>query len=109
MENIFSDAGFGGGDGVIGMQIHLFILDRLPHPLDEDIVAPGAAPVHADADLMLLKDCDEARRGKLRALVGVEDLRRTVPADRFLERLDAEIRRHAIGDSSAQDPAAEPI
>jgi hypothetical protein len=30
------------------MQVDLFGLDRLPQPLDEHVVAPGAAPVHAD-------------------------------------------------------------
>jgi hypothetical protein len=31
---------------------------------------------------------NEVRPGKLRALVGGEDFRRTVPYDRFLERID---------------------
>src|SRR5882762_1859920 len=79
------------------MQIDLFVLDRLPQPLDEHIVAPRTASIHADADFVSLKNIDEARRGKLRALVGVEDLRRSVAADRFLKRLDAEVRRHAEG------------
>ena len=28
---------FGGGDGVIGMQVYLFVLDRLPQSLDEHV------------------------------------------------------------------------
>jgi len=91
------------------MQIDLFVFDRLPQPLDEDVVAPRTASIHADADFVSLQHIDEACGGKLRALVGVEDLRRTVAADGFLERFDAEVRRHAVGDPPAQNPPAEPV
>src|ERR1017187_5231673 len=92
------DPSLGRRDGVVRMQIDLFVLDRLPQPLDEHVVAPRTAPVHADADLMLLQNLDEARGRKLRSLVGVEDLRCPVPGDRLLERLDAKISRYAVRD-----------
>jgi hypothetical protein len=52
------------------VQIDLFVLDRLPQPLDEHVVAPGAAAIHADANFVSLQHIDEARGGKLRSLVG---------------------------------------
>ena len=48
---VISDASLGGRHRVVGMQLELFVLDRLPQPLDEHAVAPGAAPVHADLNL----------------------------------------------------------
>lgn len=41
-------------DGYVGVQVDLFVLDRSPYPLDEDIVAPAALAVHADADPVFL-------------------------------------------------------
>jgi hypothetical protein len=46
---------------------------------------------------------------ELRSLIGVEDLRRPVLCDRFLQSLDAEVGGHAVGDAPAQDLAAEPV
>jgi hypothetical protein len=54
------------------MQIDLFVLDRLPQSLDEHVVAPGAAPVHADLDSVPLQDLDEARGSELRSLLHSE-------------------------------------
>lgn len=71
------------------MQVDLFVFHGFLQPLDEHVVAPGAAAVHADTDFIALQNIDEARRGKLRALVGVEDFGRSVPSDRLLEGLNA--------------------
>jgi hypothetical protein len=77
--------------------------------VEVNVVAPGAAPVQADADPVLLQNLDEARGRKLRSLVGVEDLRCPVPGDCLLERLDEKIRRQAVRDSPAQDLTAVPV
>lgn len=45
----------GLADGVIGMQIHLLVFDRLSEGFDEDVVAPAALAVHADPDAALLQ------------------------------------------------------
>jgi hypothetical protein len=50
-----SDPGLGFRHGVVGMQIDLFVLDRLPQPLDEHVVAPGTASVHADLDFVFCR------------------------------------------------------
>ena len=39
---VFADACSRIAHAVVGMQIDLFVLDGLPQPLDEDIVAPAA-------------------------------------------------------------------
>jgi hypothetical protein len=51
--------------------------------LDEHVVAPGAAAVDADRDLLAVQD-GERHAGKLPALIGVEDLRRPETRQRFL-------------------------
>jgi len=37
------------------MQINLLVFDLFPQPLDEHVVAPAAAPVHADGDFVVLE------------------------------------------------------
>ena len=39
-------------DAIVGVQVNLFVFDRFPDALDEDIVAPGALAIHADRDLV---------------------------------------------------------
>ena len=94
--DVASDAGSSLGDGFIGMQVDLLVLHRSPQPLNEDVVAPGAAAIHADADLMTLENADEVGGRELRALVGVEDLRLSEALQRLLECLDAEVGGLAI-------------
>ena len=60
---------------VIGPQVDLLVFHRAPQPLDEHVVSPGAAAIHADADRLVLQHPREGRAGELAALVGVEDLR----------------------------------
>ena len=45
-----ADRGARLADAVVGPQIDLFVFDRAPEPLDEDVVAPRAPAVHADRD-----------------------------------------------------------
>src|SRR6185436_16087329 len=63
---------------VVGPQIDLFVLDRPPYPLDEDVVAPRPLAIHADGDAVVRQLAGEGLAGELRALVGVEDVRRAV-------------------------------
>ena len=42
-------------DRVVGAQIDMLVLDRLLQPLDEDVVAPAAAAIHADGDVAPLQ------------------------------------------------------
>src|SRR3954464_288873 len=79
------------GDAVVGAQVDLLILHRAPQPLDEHVVTPGAATIHADGDAVLQQQAGEVCAGELAALVGVEDLRLAVTAERLLDRLQAEL------------------
>src|ERR1700759_76174 len=91
---VSADRGAGLADRVIGSEVDLLGLDRPPEPLDEDVVAPGALPVHAYGDAGLVQHAGEALAGELRALIGVEDLGPAVTGDGFLQRLDAEPHLH---------------
>jgi hypothetical protein len=51
---VISEAGLGRGHAVVGFEINLLVLDALPKPLDEDIIAPAAFAIHADLDLVFL-------------------------------------------------------
>jgi hypothetical protein len=58
-------------------------------PADEDIVAPAAAPVHADLNFVGLEEASEIDAGELCALVGVEHRRAPVTRGRFCDRVNA--------------------
>src|ERR1700722_12520485 len=72
----------------IGFDEHVLVFEATPQPLDEDVVQEPPFPVHADSDAAAFQFLQEARAGELDALVGVEDVRLTVPGDRFLKRLN---------------------
>src|SRR5207344_3105886 len=50
---------------LIGLEVHLLVLDASPQPLDEDVVAPGTLAVHAGADAALTQNVDELDAGEL--------------------------------------------
>ena len=81
-------------DAVVGPEIDLFVFDRAPEPLDEDIVPPCALAVHADRDGVIQQHAGEHGAGELAALVGIENLGPGVPGERFLDRLKAECDFH---------------
>ncbi|MDB5924990.1 MAG: hypothetical protein JWN13_3926 [Betaproteobacteria bacterium] len=58
---------------VVGVQIDLFVLDRLPESFHEHVVAPRALAVHANGNAVLGEQVGELRAGEL-ATLGVEDL-----------------------------------
>src|ERR1022692_1927959 len=89
---IAADRSPGLADAVVGLQIHLLVFDAAPQPLDEHVVPPSAFAVHADGDAVAGKQASERRTGKLRTLVGVEDVRPAVTRQSILQGLDAEGR-----------------
>ena len=83
------DAGPRCRDAVIGSQVHLFIFDRAPEPLDEDIVPPGPFAIHADLDVRIFQCFDEIDGGELAGLIGVHYVGLAIMAQRFIQRLNA--------------------
>lgn len=73
------------GDALIRMQINVLVLDAAPWPFDEHVIDPTALAVHADLDGMVAQHLGEVGTGELTALVGIEDLRRTVLGNRFFQ------------------------
>ena len=57
------------------MKVNLFIFDRSPEALHEDIIKDSATAIHTDADTFSLKNYSEIDARQLRTLVGVKDLR----------------------------------
>src|SRR5208282_3407794 len=96
-------------DAVVSVQIDLLVFDRSPDALDEDVVAPRALAIHADGDSVCDKHAGEGGAGELTSLIGVENLRCAVFGQRFLQRLDAELRLHGDREPPGQNPAAEPV
>ena len=64
----------------VALQIHVFMLDAAPQPLDEDVVEGAPPAIHADGDAFAFQHVGEGGAGELRALVAVEDFRCAVVA-----------------------------
>ena len=79
------------------MQVDFLVLHAFPKPFDEDIIDPAALAIHAHLDATVLDQADELRAGERAALVGVDDLRRAMALNGFLNGFDAEVRSQAVG------------
>jgi len=99
----------GGADAVIGPQIHLLVLHTPPQPFDEHVVPPAAGAVHADLDAMVFQQPRELLARELAALVRVEDGRRAIAGQSFLDRFDAEVGRQRVGQPPRHHPATCPV
>jgi hypothetical protein len=95
------------GHVLVRPQVYLFILEGAPEPFDEDVIAEATAPIHADGDAMRAKYAGEVVVGELAALIGVEDLERSL-AQRFLQGLDTKTRIEQIRQAPRQHVAAHP-
>ena len=102
-------SGAGLGDGIIGFQVNIFVLDTLPQPLDEHVVHPAAAAVHADGNVVVLEHPGEIRASELAALVGVENFRRAVCRECLLQGGDTEVGGERVGQSPGEYLARIPI
>ena len=52
---IDAQMGFGVVNRIVRLQIHLFVFDAFPEPLDENVVAPAVLAIHADPDFVILE------------------------------------------------------
>ena len=96
-------------DRLVAFQVDIFVFESSPEPLDIDVISPAATPVHTDLNTGVFEYLDEAVRGELASLVGVEDCRDAMIHHRFLQGLDAEIGFHGLGDSPTENLPAVKI
>ena len=74
-------------DRVGRIDIDVFLLDSAPETFYPDVVLAAAPAIHADEDSVLFQEVFPCLCCILRALVAVDDLRRTELADTFFEHL----------------------
>lgn len=96
-------------DGVIVVQVHLFIVDRASQLFDEDVVAPAVATVHADAHLVDLQSSNELGTRELRTLIRVKTLRTAKAVQCLPQDIDSEVRCEDFRALPGEDFADEPI
>jgi hypothetical protein len=93
----------------VGFQMDLFIFDRAPQPFDENVVHETSAPVHRNRDASGFKLAGERGAGELRALIGVEYSRLSVPEQSLLQRRDAKRGVNRVRQPPGQNRPAGPI
>src|SRR5680860_1170214 len=106
---IFTEGGPGFWNIDISVQIDFLVFDRSPQPFNKDIVPPRSLAVHTDGDLGILQNLREGLAGKLRSLIGVEDVRLTVTGKRLFNRFNAKVCFQCDGEPPGQDTPAEPV
>ena len=92
--------------GVIGLEVHAFVLHAAPLTFDEDIAPPGAAPVHGELAAAVEHGLGELFGGELAALIGVDDLGHTKARKGLLDNLLGVARLHGDGHLVCQHHAA---
>ena len=93
-------------DGVVSMEIDLFIFEAPPQPFHEDVIPPPARPIHTDLNPLILEKSSELLAGELTALIRIEDLRGAIPADRLPHGLQTEVCGQRVGQPPGQHPTA---
>ena len=106
---IGSDLAPGLGHTLVGLQVHLLVLEAPPQPLDEHVVQPATFSVHRDRYTVLFEYARKGLRRELGTLVGVEDLRSAVGEDGLLEGLDAEAALHRVREPPREHAPAVPV
>jgi len=91
------------------MEVELFVLERAPQPLDEDVVQAAALPVHADAHVGGAQHARERLGGELRPLVGVEAPGLAEARERLTQGLDAEAAVERLGQPPREHAPAVPV
>ena len=103
------EAGLDRRQGLVVLEIDVFILDGAPQPFDEDVVRGPSPAVHADPKRMRLQGVKEDVAGELRALIRVENLRDPKPTHRFLEAVHTEPCVRRIAQPPGQDLPTIPV
>ena len=96
------------GYGFVAFEVEVFVFEGAPEAFNEDVVQGTAASVHADEDAFALEATGEPGRGKLGALIGVEDVG-LGRAQGLVERVQAEIHLQRIGEPPGQHISAKPV
>src|SRR4051812_27354209 len=76
---VMGQRGAGLADTVVSAQVNLLVFHRSPQPLDENVVPPGAAPIHANRDPVLQQQPRE--RGAAQAIHRFAATRSSEPTD----------------------------
>ena len=91
-------------------QIDLLVFHAPPQPLDEDVVHPAPAAVHAVLDAETGQFPGPFGEGELAALIGVEDLgNATGGGQGVFQGFQAEAGFHGVGNGPAQHLARCPV
>ena len=80
----------------MGIDIDVFLLDRMPETLYLDVVLATAFTIHADLDSKPAQSRFPFGTGVLISLIRVDDLRRSMSCDTFFDKRNAVAGRERI-------------
>lgn len=91
------------GHRPVVLEKDVFVFERSPKTLDENVVQRPVHAVHADLDSVLDEYAREYERGKLAALVSIHDRWDAIERDRFFKSGDAELGIQSVRQSPCKD------
>ena len=71
---------------ILGIDIDVFLLDRMPEPLYPDVVLAASFTIHADLDSKPAQGRFPFGTGILNSLIGVDDFRHSMSCDTFFDK-----------------------
>ena len=83
--------------GVECVQVNVLVFEGPPQPLDEYIVLATTPTIHTDGDLVIDENLGERVAGKLSPLVGIEDFRWLIAAQRLFKGIDTKGAVQGVG------------
>ncbi|SDP54657.1 hypothetical protein SAMN05660330_03132 [Desulforhopalus singaporensis] len=91
------------------MQIHLLILHASPEAFNKNVVSPRTPAINADSSPLAFNGLDKLKRSKLTALIGVDDLRRVMVHECFIENIHCMTGLKGNGNLRSQNFPAGPV
>lgn len=104
--DIAGNIGSGVAHAFIRPQVYALVFHASPKPLNEHVVSPRTAPVHAEIRPLLEYSAGELLGGEMTALIGVDDPGDAVLFEGSLDDLDCVMRLERGGHFVREHPAA---
>ena len=91
------------GAGLSRIQVQVVLFDGSPESFYPRIVPASAFTVHGDFDAFLFQERSPHERGVLRSLIGIHDLRTSIPINRLFQDTFTPSGFYGVADPQSED------